>query len=209
MSRHASKEMQRIRRIGNTLYDMYNLVWNHLDEILTREEIAEVISATPQERHVACYHIGLTKEDADELSLTAEQTVKKFEDYVEDYESSFGGYSCTINDELKYAVCHAVFMRSNSPHAEIPGWTTAYDNDEIYDVCDTREEAEKALDEAMQNIIYGWGTESDADFCEGYELCSAYLDDLKTGNIEDCLKTAWYSHDDFAAGIETYHTVER
>ena len=69
MSRHASKEMQRIRRIGDTLYAMDNIVWNHLDEPLTREEIAEVISATPQERQVACYHVGLTKEDADELSL--------------------------------------------------------------------------------------------------------------------------------------------
>lgn len=80
MSRHTSKEMQRIRRIGDTLYIMDNIVWNHWDEPLTREEIAEVISATPQERHVACYHVGLTREEADELSLTAEQTVKKFED---------------------------------------------------------------------------------------------------------------------------------
>ena len=80
MSRHASKEMQRIRRIGGTLYIMYDIVWNHLDDTLTREEIAEVISATPQERRVACYHIGLTREDADELARKAEQTVKKFED---------------------------------------------------------------------------------------------------------------------------------
>ena len=71
MPRHASKDMQRIRRIGHTF---------HLDEPLTREEIAEVISATPQERHAACYHVGLTKEDADELSSTAEQTVREFED---------------------------------------------------------------------------------------------------------------------------------
>lgn len=80
MPRHASKDMQRIRRIGHTLYIMDNIVWNHLDEPLTREEIAEVISATPQERHAACYHVGLTKEDADELSSTAEQTVREFED---------------------------------------------------------------------------------------------------------------------------------
>lgn len=59
---------------------MDNIVWNHLDEPLTREEIAEVISATPQERHAACYHIGLAQEDADVLSSTAEQTVKEFED---------------------------------------------------------------------------------------------------------------------------------
>lgn len=123
--------------------------------------------------------------------------------------AKYGDYACTDNDELKYAVCHAAFMRSNSPYAEIPGWTTAYDNDEIYEICDTREEAEKALDMAMQNIIYGGSAERDADFCEGYELCSAYLDDLETGNTEDCLKIAWYSHDDYAAGIETYHTVER
>lgn len=80
MSRHMSKEMQRIRRIGHTLYIMDNIVWNHLDEPLTREEIAEVISATPQERHAACYHVGLTKEDADALSSTAEQTAKEFMD---------------------------------------------------------------------------------------------------------------------------------
>lgn len=80
MSRHTSKEMQRIRRIGHTLYIMDNIVWNHLDEPLTREEIAEVISATPQERHAACYHAGLTQEDADELSSTAEQTAKEFTD---------------------------------------------------------------------------------------------------------------------------------
>lgn len=47
---------------------------------MTREEIAEVISATPQERHAACYHVGLAQEDADELSSPAEQTVKEFED---------------------------------------------------------------------------------------------------------------------------------
>ena len=125
----------------------------------------------------------------------------------EDYKGSFGDYSCTINDELKYAVCHAAFKRSDDPYDELPGWTTAYDNDEIYEVCDTREEAEKALDAAMQNIIYSGIAENDPDFCEGYELCSAYLDDLETGSIEDCLKIAWYSHDDCAAG-GTYHIKE-
>lgn len=126
----------------------------------------------------------------------------------EDYEGSFGDCSCTINDELKYTVCHAAFKRSDDPYDELPGWTIAYDNDEIYEICDTREEAEKALDEAMQNIIYSGSAENEPDFCEGYELCSASLDDLMTGDVEDCHKIAWYSHDDFAAGIETYHTKE-
>ena len=122
--------------------------------------------------------------------------------------AKYGDYACTDNNELKYAVCHAAFRRSDDPYDELPGWTTArMMATEIYEICDTREEAEKALDEAMQNIIYAGMAERNPDFCEGYEICPCYLDDVLHNAIDDSIETAWYSHDDCAAG-GTYHIKE-
>lgn len=81
MPRHVSKEMQRIKRIGVTLYWMDNIVRHHdSPDCLPREAVAEVIAATPEERHIACWHVGLPDEYAEGLALTAEQTVFEFED---------------------------------------------------------------------------------------------------------------------------------
>lgn len=80
MTRHVSKEMQRIKRIGYTLYVMDDAVWcDGNSDRLTREAVAEVMAATPEDRQEACWHVGLTDDKAKELASTAEETVSRFD----------------------------------------------------------------------------------------------------------------------------------